>query len=252
MNEIFGDPFIAALKNESYQLMGASPQKSVLDVGCGTGQDLVLLARLVAPGGSVTGIDLSKAMIDEAGRTTAAAGVGATLRVADGDALPFPAATFDGVRAERILQHAADPLAVLREMVRVTRPGGRVLAIDADRGVFAHDFEGWDGDVAFRLGHWGATNGPVRNGLFSRQVRRHLLALGLLDVVAHARVNTSTAELERRPHLIDEYHARAVEAGVITPTEAETRGAAIRAAIANGTFHTTTLFWMTVGTVPSQ
>jgi hypothetical protein len=72
--------------------------------------------------------------------------------------------------------------------------------------------------------------------------------MGLRDVVAHALVNTSTAELERRPHIIDDYLERAVAAGVVTADEAAARGRAMRSALAAGTLHTTTLFWMTVGT----
>lgn len=161
---------------------------------------------------------------------------------------PSPDATFDAVRSERVLQHVADPLAVLREMVRVTKPGGRVLAIDPDRGVFGSDFAGWDLDVEFRLGRWAAADGRLRNALFARQVRRHLLGMGLRDVVAHALVNTSTAELERRPHIIDDYLERALADGVVTAAEAAERSRAMRAALADGTLHTTTMFWATVGT----
>lgn len=209
---------------------------------------MLALARLVGPSGTAAGIDLSEGMIAEARQRAAAAGLDVDLRVAPGDALPFPDATFDAVRSERVLQHVADPLAVLREMVRVTKPGGRVLAVDPDRGVFGSDFAGWDLDVEFRLGRWAAADGRLRNALFARQARRHLIGLGLHDVVAHAFVNTSTAELERRPHLIDDYHAGAVAAGALTEAEAAARGTAIHAALANGTFHSTTMFWMSVGT----
>jgi ubiquinone/menaquinone biosynthesis C-methylase UbiE len=56
------------------------------------------------------------------------------LKVASVYALPFPNETFDAVRAERVFQHLEDPEAGLREMLRVTRTGGRVMAIDPDHG----------------------------------------------------------------------------------------------------------------------
>jgi hypothetical protein len=77
-----------------------------------------------------------------------------------------------------------------------------------------------------------------------------MVSLGLVSVTAHARVNTSTEEIARRPQLIDQSHQQAVSAGVITAGEAKERTAAILAAIEDGTFLHTTLFWMTVGTKP--
>src|SRR5664280_2662475 len=61
------------------------------------------------------------------------------LRFAAGDArdLPFPAGSFDACRAERVFQHLPDPLRALTEMIRVTRPGGRVLVLDTDWGTTA-------------------------------------------------------------------------------------------------------------------
>lgn len=251
MDEVGKDPFIARLKTTSYELLGAAPGMRMLDVGCGAGRDVLALAMLVAPGGQAVGLDLSETMVSEARLRTTQTASNARFLAGDASNLPFPDAHFDGVRAERLLQHVEDPVAVLSEMVRVTRPAGRILVIDADRGVFAQDFDGWDIDVAFRLGRWAAESGPVRNGLFSRQARRHMLRMGLVDVVAHPFVNASAAELERRSHVVDRYHEEALVAGVITPEEAARRTAAVHAAIADGTFHTTTLFWATVGTRPA-
>ena len=56
-------PFFAECKRESYDLLGAKAGKRILEVGCGLGDDALSLARLVAPGGSVIGIDGSQTMI---------------------------------------------------------------------------------------------------------------------------------------------------------------------------------------------
>ena len=56
------------------------------------------------------------------------------LRTASVYALPFADGVFDAVRAERVFQHLDDPEAGLREMLRVTRAGGRVMVIDPDHG----------------------------------------------------------------------------------------------------------------------
>ena len=59
-----------------------------------------------------------------------------SFRVADGMALPFGDGTFDVVHAHQVLQHVPDPVGMLREMRRVTRPGGIVAARDSDYAAF--------------------------------------------------------------------------------------------------------------------
>lgn len=111
----------------------------VLEVGCGTGVIVRDLATQVGPRGQVIGVDRSRSLIRGA-RHLARAHPGRrrlTFRVADGARLPFRAGRFDVSLAVTVLLHVADPLAVVREMVRVTRPGGRVAVQDQDFGTVA-------------------------------------------------------------------------------------------------------------------
>jgi SAM-dependent methyltransferase len=104
---------------------------SAIDVGCGVGDDVLLLAERVGSGGHVIGVDLSANLLAEArSRTTEIAS--ATFIRADAHVLPFGDSSFDGARVERTLQHVADPAMVVREIVRVTRPGCRVVAFEPD------------------------------------------------------------------------------------------------------------------------
>ncbi|MHB1489341.1 MAG: class I SAM-dependent methyltransferase [Cellulomonas sp.] len=106
--------------------------QSLLDVGCGPGTVTIDLARRLAPG-DVVGLDNAPVVLEDA--RTAAAGAGLTnLRFLEGDAyrLPFEDDSFDVVHAHQVLQHLTDPVAALREMKRVTRPGGIVAVRDAD------------------------------------------------------------------------------------------------------------------------
>jgi SAM-dependent methyltransferase len=104
----------------------------LLDVGCGPGSITVDLARRLAPG-SVVGIDREKEPLAIAREEAAAAGL-SNVRFEVGDAyrLDFPDDTVDVVHAHQVLQHLADPVAALREMRRVCRPGGVVAARDSD------------------------------------------------------------------------------------------------------------------------
>lgn len=108
------------------------PGMRVLDVGCGPGSITLDLARRVAPG-EVVGIDASASVIASARAAAEAAGDSRTrFETADATRLPFDADAFDVVHAHQVLQHVPDPVGVLREMARVTRPGGLVAARDAD------------------------------------------------------------------------------------------------------------------------
>ena len=104
----------------------------MLDVGCGPGTITADLAARVAPG-PVVGIEPTPGPLVDA-RTHAAA-VGAdnvTFAVGDAYALDYPDDAFDVVHAHQVLQHLGDPVAALREMLRVCAPGGVVAARDAD------------------------------------------------------------------------------------------------------------------------
>jgi ubiquinone/menaquinone biosynthesis C-methylase UbiE len=104
----------------------------VLDVGCGMGTEAreIALAATV----EVVGVDDSRAMIDEAVRRSAGTGLPVSFRVADATRLPFRDAHFDACQALTLLEHVTDPTSVISEMVRVTRPGGRIAVLDLDQG----------------------------------------------------------------------------------------------------------------------
>ena len=84
------------------------------------------------PGGAVSGIDLSADFIAEAVRRAGAKGLHVDLATGDAQHLPFPDDAFDVTRIERVLISLDDPDRALAEMVRVTRPGGRIAIIAPD------------------------------------------------------------------------------------------------------------------------
>ena len=108
---------------------GAGPADTVLDVACGPGLVVAAFARVCR---HVTGIDLTPAMIDRASTLVTDRGLGnVTLTVGDVLPLPYDDGAFSVVVSRFAFHHFSDPGAVLREMVRVCRPGGRVVVADA-------------------------------------------------------------------------------------------------------------------------
>jgi ubiquinone/menaquinone biosynthesis C-methylase UbiE len=102
----------------------------VLDVACGTGQLAVELARRVVPSGSVIGVDAAEEMVARATAISIRTGLPVSFQTASAQGLPFPEATFDAVTCTLAIHHLADPAHAVEEMLRVLRPGGRLLIAD--------------------------------------------------------------------------------------------------------------------------
>src|SRR5258708_24072027 len=117
------------------------PPRSLLDVGCGTGEITARLAELF-PQAALTGIDLEEPHLERARRLCPRA------RFEKGDALElqFGEATFDLAICRHLLQAVPDAGRVVREMVRVLKPGGRLHLIAEDYGMLWCHPTGLDAD----------------------------------------------------------------------------------------------------------
>jgi len=109
------------------------PGSRVLDVATGTGDLAIELARRVSPGGEVVGSDFAEGMLDRARRKAAAAS-GSQVRPrfewADAMELPYPDDSFDAATVGFGARNFDDLARGLAEMVRVVRPGGRVVVLE--------------------------------------------------------------------------------------------------------------------------
>jgi len=112
---------------DAIRRMGIKSGDRVLEVGVGTGINAALYPRDC----SVTGIDLSRSMLEKARQRIAHKGVqNVTLMEMDATNLKFPDGHFDVVYAPYVISVVPDPVAVAREMMRVARPGGRVVILN--------------------------------------------------------------------------------------------------------------------------
>ena len=116
----------------AYLLPRLEPGMSMLDVGCGPGSITADFAALTAPG-PVIGVDAAEDVLVQARELAGSRGLtNATFTAGNVYDLDLPDETFEVVHAHQVLQHLADPVAALREMRRVTKPGGLVAVRDAD------------------------------------------------------------------------------------------------------------------------
>lgn len=140
-----------AQSDAAFLLPHLEPGMSILDVGCGPGTITTGFLPYVDSTGSVTGVDYAQAVIDQAQEhslTTAPDAKNLSFQVADiYQGLPFEDNTFDVVFASQVLLHLTDVVSALREMRRVTKPGGIVAVRDSDSFSF-HPFpaglQKWD------------------------------------------------------------------------------------------------------------
>jgi SAM-dependent methyltransferase len=127
-----------AENSAGYLLPHLRPGLDVLDVGCGPGTITMDLAGLLGSTGRVTALEVTEEALDLARKEAERRGAGnVDFVTGDAEALDLPDDSFDVVHAHQVLQHLADPVAALREMRRVCRPGGLVAVRDSDYSSFA-------------------------------------------------------------------------------------------------------------------
>lgn len=160
------------------------PGQTVLDVGCGPGTDLLDLARAVTASGAVIGVDIEPSMVDEATRRVADT-PWVDVRLGEAGALPVAERSVDRARADRMVQHVADPAAVFAEFRRVLRPGGLACVAEPDWDSLLVD----PGDLATnRSYNRFICSSIVRNPIVGRQLARlaHEAGLEVCDVLTAA------------------------------------------------------------------
>lgn len=225
MQSVTGLGPVERYKRQSHQLLRPGPGDRILDVGCGPGQDVLMLAELVGEDGLVVGVDNSESMIESA-RETATDRASVRFEIDDALDLSFDDDSFDAARADRVLQHLESPTAVFRELRRVTRPGGRVAVSDTDFETMFIDTPSGHTEQLLSLEH-----APTRNPRMGRQLRRLATAVGLRDVEVFPAVpfGTDYAVLSQAVLLRDWVDAM-IDDGVASATEAEDWIEALQAA----------------------
>jgi SAM-dependent methyltransferase len=145
----------------------------VIDIGCGTGRALPPLRTAVGPAGTVIAFDITLEMLHAARPASAAAG--AALVLADARALPIADGSADAIFAAGLVNHLPDTEAGLRELARVTRPGG-LLVLFHPSGRAA---------LAARHGHSVSHDEPLAEGPLRRSTAASRWQLTTYDDAPH-------------------------------------------------------------------
>jgi SAM-dependent methyltransferase len=120
----FGEVINGVLRRAALQ-----PGRQVLDLGTGTGSVALKAASSVSPGGNVTAVDISPDMLALAQQRATSMGLSnVTFREGRAEAIPAPSGQFDAVLASLSLMYVIDRAAAAREIARVLRPNGRLVA----------------------------------------------------------------------------------------------------------------------------
>jgi ubiquinone/menaquinone biosynthesis C-methylase UbiE len=236
------------LKRQTYALLALRSGDRVLDVGCGTGRDDWAMAQLVGPTGRSVGIDSSSYLIDLAAARWATDTLPYEFRLGQAEQLEFADETFDACRAERVLAHVTSPDRAVAEMIRVLRPGGRLVCFepDFDLQVFdAPDRQLTRAVCQFRTDQ-------MTSGTVGRQLRRIFLAKGLIDVEVTPMANAITDLAVANTLMgLSNVVEGAVRSGAITPDDGRRWWAGLEAADRAGQFLATSVAFLVSGRRPA-
>lgn len=248
LDTVSATSFAADYKQQTYELLGIRLGSRVLDVGCGTGDDVLAMAGIVGPSGRAVGVDCDAALVAEAWRRAAAGGLPAEFQRGDAHCLNFADGTFDGARADRAVQHMDDPARVITELRRVTRAGGWVVVGEPDWETLVVDSP--RRQTTRRIVNHMA-DGLVRHGWIGRQLARLFHDAGLEEVSVRggAMVLTDLTMADRIWGL-RRHAGSAVDAGIISREEAGAWYAELEEAHRRGVFFSATVGFVVAGRVP--
>ncbi|HSN11884.1 MAG TPA: methyltransferase domain-containing protein, partial [Propionibacteriaceae bacterium] len=214
LETVAASPHGVGYKELCVELLELAEGQGVVDLGCGPGLDLPRLVRAVGTSGGVVGVDLDEGALLAARRSAPSArlihaDVARVVGLSDG--------SVDRVKTDRVLQHVSDPSAVVAEVVRLLRRGGRVVFCEPDWDTLVLDI---DPAVSRRYRDF-VTATVIHNPVVGRELPRLSRAAGLHVEAVSAYTSVMTEASEVRGILgLSRVAERAVEAGALTADEA--------------------------------
>jgi SAM-dependent methyltransferase len=225
------------------------PGEVILEVGCGSGIVLRELARRTVGANRVLGVDINRFMLREAAALARREGLADHIALEEGSAtdLPLAADSVDVALSFTVMEEG-DADRMLSELVRVTRPGGRIAVI-----VRAIDMPSWanlrlSDALRSKVDRPGLVAG-IKNhdGCADASLYRRFQAAGLTELIFSPQLVTPS--MPARADLVDTWVQRIL--GTLTPEEAKERSEAIARAEADGTFFIAMGYHCAAGSKPT-
>jgi SAM-dependent methyltransferase len=213
---IAGIPFFRQIKEESYRIIADTNPSGVLDAGCGAGADLAGLAACVPPECQLVGLDASATLLARAAERTGECKERCSLVRGDVTKIPCKGGSFDACRIDRVLQHLRNPDAAVRELARVLKPGGVLVAFDNDWDTFSISLD--DEDTAARICR--SWRDSFASGRIGQDLTGLFEACGITAIRTEPRVLVLTdLSLAKQVFDLPDLLERMVQSGSLTPGE---------------------------------
>ncbi|AIE73894.1 MULTISPECIES: class I SAM-dependent methyltransferase [unclassified Synechocystis] len=185
-------------KQKTFEKMQLKPGDSVLEVGCGTGNDALLLANYVGETGKITAVDRSQFMLKQAKERAKKSTTEFAFVLANAEQLPFPDYTFTAARVDRTLQHMSHPQQAIAEMTRVVQSNGWVVAFEPDWETLVIDSD--QRGITRALVNFWCDNFP--SGWVGRYLFKYFRQADLTDITVEP-VTISLTEFELADKILD-------------------------------------------------
>jgi ubiquinone/menaquinone biosynthesis C-methylase UbiE len=227
-------------------VLAPAPGERLFEAGCGSGLLCRQVAPAIAPNGRVTGLDISPGLTRIAQKIAGEAGLANRIQWCSGkaEALPFPDACFDKALAARLLLHVSDPENILKEMRRVLRPGGKLVAMDWDFDTVVVDYE--NRDLTRRILHWRCDH-YGGNNWSGRQLWKQLVASGFSALKMVPVVSVASREQDSLTLSLIRAAQLTRDGGAITPDEHDSWVGELKSGMADGHYFASIVYFIVSG-----
>ncbi len=164
--------------------LSPQPSETILDAGCGDGKRTLLIASCVVPEGRAMGFDISEEAVAKALRNITEKGMETVASAQCGDirCLPLSDNSADAWFCRQTLEYLDNPSATLAEAARVVRPGGRVVAVEADWDTLIYNATDKEAERRFVRIHTDWGGGGSQDGHMGRKLLSLFRDAGLADI----------------------------------------------------------------------
>lgn len=169
--------FLNGLKKYSYQPFSTVDTGTLIDLGCGTGIDVINMSRQFGNKVTVVGVDHDDSLLEK-GRA-AAADHNVRFVCSEATQIPFDDDSIAGLRAERLVQHLTQPQVVINEARRVLRTGQPLVIVETDWASLV--FYQGDAAVQEKLIHY-LTKVKINNGFAARKISSYFEAASFRQI----------------------------------------------------------------------